>query len=197
MYCSVGDVLDYLDQTSVDATRDALIASLIMRVSDDIDRQTNRPLRADTGVAGWATATTVETGRTVVDADGRLLFWVKRWPITAVTHMKYRRRPDSSWVSITPIDHEQRKAIGWAALPRGEFVQVEASYTGGYVASSYPGDLVHAATVLTARAFMARQAAWGDSVGDESLGTIKYVKIAPREISAILARLTPSHLGGR
>lgn len=188
-YCTLADVkgsaelAGYIDMTSEDVRRDALIAKLISRTSRFIDNFTNTP-------KGWDMETVTERLRAIVDKEGNLLAQAGKACVSSVTSMSARYSPtDQIAVDVTSILTADDSPVitvwdgKWLGF-RGNRLVADVTYTGGY--SPLPDDIVNATVVLTARLFKAKDAGFADVVGSDQMGTLIYSKVMPREVQAAL-----------
>ncbi len=179
-YCTVQNVKDYLTVTG--SGSDALIASIITRISSFIDEYCNCPL-------GFGQAAVTERVTGLVDAAGNLKCWPSKPKVNSVSAMTVEYSVYDSPMAVTLAyirisGYEVRVMDGtWKNL-RGTDLLVNITYDGGF--TTLPDKLVHAATVISARAFKAKDSGQSDVVGSDTTGTLIYAKMMPREVKRIL-----------
>ena len=179
-YCTVQNVKDYL--TIIGAESDALIASVITRVSSFIDGYCNCPL-------GFGHEVVTEKAPGLVDAAGNLKCWPSKPKVNSVSAMTveysvYASPMVATLAYIRISGYAVRVMDGtWKNL-RGTDLLVNITYDGGFAV--LPDELVHAATVISARAFKAKYSGQSDVVGSDAQGTLIYAKMMPREVKRIL-----------
>ena len=179
-YCTVQNVKDYLN--IIGAESDALIAAIITRVSSFIDEYCNCPI-------GFGHEVATEKVPGFVDSVGNLKCWASKPKVNSVSAMsvEYSVYVGPMAVTLAYIritGYEVRVMDGtWKNL-RDTDLLVNITYDGGF--TLLPDKLVHAATVMSARAFKAKDAGQSDVVGSDATGTLVYAKMMPREVKRIL-----------
>lgn len=181
-YCALSDVKAYLSITGPDW--DALITSIIPRTSRFIDTYTDIP-------QGWDQATLTETLPGVIDVNGYLSVMAGKPVVQSVSSLSLTYDPraaavtaDTAGIQLDPNGRVWSLAPSWYGYRTYSRLRVTINYTGGY--NPLPDDVTHAAIVLTARMYKAKDAGWSDAVGSDQMGMLIYSKVMPREIAAIL-----------
>ncbi len=179
-YCVQSDVESYLGMAT--GSGGALMAALIPRISRFFDQATNMPL-------GWDSETVTEYLTGVVDRKGNLSVLVGKPVVNSVSAISVLYSPYAAalTVDLTTVwlDGPRIRVMDGKLLWLRDWrLRVQVTYVGGY--SPLPDDIVHAAIVLTARTFKAKDAGFSDVVGSDALGTLIYSKIMPREIQALV-----------
>ena len=173
---------------------DSLLAEKITAASREIDRFCSGVVSGSDNYFLLADVVDEQT-RGWVQNNGRLACYPRKPAVNSVASLAYRAGPFASWVSVDTAQYvafSGPTVEAWVDLRnlRGDPLQVQISYNGGYsaAADTLPLDLVEAATVLAIRFYREAKTGLTDSVGVAELGMLTYTKAIPIRVEKTLMR---------